>query len=358
MKKRKDGRFRKKVTLKPGSEPAYVYGRSQKEAKEKLDALKLQYALGATNIDRKITVQEWAKKWWESAKEGKTGSSSQRTYASCMNNYIFPAMGGGKLVDIKPIHIQNLINSMGSVGRSKSLQRKVLITLNAIFIYAMRNGLIVSNPAQFAEIYEVPVKKRTALTTSQTKELLQTCVGLRAELAVHIALFCGLRRGEIVALKWTDIDEINHALVVTGAVEYINNQPKPKGTKTVAGVRVVPMPPHLWDMLKATAEKSIYIVPSAKGLQLSEIGVRRLMEPVQRRLKFPVTLHMLRHTYATVLDELGVSDKSCQYLLGHAEISTTKNIYTHFQTEHLEVAAKLIENIYDFSTLGVRKGSN
>lgn len=357
MKQRADGRYRIKVTL-PSGELKYVYGYTQKEVKDARDNLMLQYALGATNIDKKITMQQWSEKWWETAKEGKTGASSQRTYVSSMNNYIFPAMGGSKLVDIKPIHVQNLINSMGSAKRSKSLQKKVLITLNAIFIYAMRNGLIVSNPAQFAEVYEVPVKTREALTTTQTKELLKICHGLRAELAVHLALFCGLRRGEIVALKWTDIDEINHALVITKAVEYIHNQPQEKEPKTKAGERVIPVPVHLWDMLKTTAKKSIYIVPSVKGKQLSEIGVRRLMEPVQRRVEFPVTLHQLRHTYATNLDRLGVSDKSCQYLLGHAEISTTKNIYTHFQNEHLDVAAKLIENIYDFSTQGVRKGSN
>ncbi len=357
MKKRKDNRYRKKVTL-PSGEVKYVYGYSQKEVKDKRDNLMLQYALGATNINTKITMQEWAEKWWETAKQGKTGASSQRTYVSTMNNYILPAMGSSKLVDIRPIHVQNLINSMGVGKKSKSLQRKVLITLNAIFIYAMRNGLIVSNPAQFIDIIEVPVNVREALTVAQTNKLLEVCNGLRAELAVHLALFCGLRRGEIVALKWTDIDEINRALVITHAVEYSHNKPTEKDTKTKAGNRVIPIPPHLWDMLKGSPKKSIYIVPSARGMQLSEIGVRRLMEPVQRRLNFSVTLHMLRHTYATNLDKMGMTPKSCQYLLGHAEISTTKNIYTHFQDEHLDIAAQQLEKLYDFSTQGVKKGSS
>lgn len=363
MKKRKDGRYRQKVTL-PSGEIKYVYGYSKKEVSDARDNLMLQYALGATNINTKITVQEWAEKWWETAKEGKTGASSQRTYVSTLNNYILPAMGSSKLTDIKPIHIQNLINSIGTSGKSKSLQRKVLITLNAIFIYAMRNGLIVSNPAQFIDIIDVPVNTREALTVAQTNKLLEICQGLRAELAIHLALFCGLRRGEIVALKWTDIDEINRALVITEAVEYKHNQPKPKDTKSKAGNRVIPIPPHLWDMLKREPKRSLFVVPSARGVQLSETGVRRLMDPVERRLNklegggFKATLHMLRHTYATNLDKMGVSDKSCQYLLGHAEIRTTKNIYTHFQDEHLDIAAQQLENLYAFSTQGVRKGSN
>lgn len=357
MKIRKDKRYRKKVTL-PSGEVKYVYGRSQKEAKKKVDDLKLQYAMGATNIDNKITVRDWAQQWWDTAKKDKTGVSSQRTYISTLNNYIFPSMGSTKLIDIRPIHCQNLINSMGIKGRSKSLQHKVLITLNAMLIYAMRNGLIVSNPAQFTEIYDVPVKTREALTVYQTQQLLEICQGLRAELAIHLALFCGLRRGEIIALKWTDVDEINRALMITRAVEISHNQPVEKATKTKSGNRVIPIPLHLWDMLKSAPRKCDYVVPSAAGVQLSDTGVKRLMEPVQRRTKFPVTLHMLRHTYATNLDKMGLSDKSCQYLLGHAEISTTKNIYTHFQDEHLEIAAKKLENLYEFSTQGVRRGSN
>ena len=362
MKKRADGRYRAKVTL-PSGQVKYVYGYSQKEVKENKEQLLLQYALGATNIDRKITVQDWAEKWWTVAKEGKTGVQSQYGYISAMNNYIFDFMGSMKLVDVKPIHVQQLLNKMGQEGRSKSLQHKVLITLNAMFIYAMRNGLIVRNPAQFAELYEVPIKIREALTPDQTEILLEKCKGLRAELAIHLALYCGLRRGEIAALKWSDINEEYKVLIITNAVEYVRNRPKEKGPKTVSGIRIVPIPPELWDMLQRTPKKSLYVVPSAKGLQMTESSVRRMMEPVQRRIdkleqgNFKVTLHMLRHTYATNLDKLGVSPKACQYLLGHADYRTSKNIYTHIQDEHIDIAAKQLENIYKISTTSVSRGS-
>lgn len=355
MKKRADNRYCKKITI--NGKPKFVYGQTKQELADKIDELKLLYALGATNIDKKITVEEWAEKWWKAVKEGKTGIKSQGNYISALNNYIFPAIGTMKLTNVKAIHIQNLINDMGRKGKSKSLQHKVLLALNGIFVYAMRNGLIVSNPAQFVDLYEVPVKKRQALTPAQTKALLEVCQGLRAELAVHLALFCGLRRGEIVALKWQDINEEHRVLVIINAVEFVHNKPQEKSTKTKAGNRIIPIPPHLFEMLQTASKtkKSLYVVPSAKGLQLSETAAKRLLEPVQRRLDFPVSYHILRHTYATNLDKLGISPKSCQYLMGHSTITVTKNIYTHIQDEHLYVAAKQIENLYQASVANLSK---
>lgn len=371
MKKRADGRYRLKVTL-PSGEVKYVYGHSPKEVKANRDNLKLQYALGATNIDKKITVQKWAEKWWEVAKEGKTGASSQESYISAMNNYIFPEIGNIKLIEVKLINIQELINKMGKKGRSKSLQHKVLITLKAMFKYAVRNGLIVSNPAEFVEYYEVPVKVVQALTPEQINKLIKMCREWkrtkystradRAELTIHMGLYLGLRRGEIIAVRWTDIDEKSRTIHINRAVELTKNQPKDKDTtKTPAGDRIIPIPDHLWDMLVNTERKSEYIVPSAKGTQMSKIAFRRLLEPIQEALDFDFDFHQLRHTYATLLEKMKVSPKMCQYLLGHATDSTTKKIYTHIQTDYVYAVSPQLNDILTFSqnpNWGVNRGSN
>jgi len=372
LKKRADGRYCRKVTL-PNGEPKFVYGYTLKELKENRDNLMLQYAMGATNIDKRITVQEWGLKWWKAKKEGKTGSKSQYGYSSAMNNYIFEEIGNMKLIDVKDIHLQSLINEMGEAGRSESLQKKVIITLNGMFKYAKKNGLIVGNPAGDIDVYKVPPIIRQALTPKQTEIVLVICKGLRAELAVHLTLYCGLRRGELAAVKWTDINTQYKCFIITGAVEYVGNRPKPKAPKSEAGIRIIPIPPELWDKLQSAPKTSIFIVPSAQGTQMSESSVRRLLEPVQRRLeqlfnpdekikppkgmaklpieeKFNVTWHMFRHTYATNLDKMGLSPKTRQYLLGHSDPIITDNVYTHIQNEHLESAAKELAQIYKIST--------
>lgn len=359
MKKRADGRYQVKVKL-PSGQTQFIYGRTQQEVKDKKTDLLLAHAMGAANINKKITVHEWAEKWWKAAKKGKTGASSQDTYLSAMNNYIFPHMGAMKLVDVKLIHVQELLNKMGQQGRSVSLQRKVLITLNSMFIYAMKNGMIVSNPAQFAEVYEVPVNEITALTPSQAKELLTLCHDWkrtkystradRAELAIHMGMFLGLRRGEIIAAQWTDLDEATRTIHISRAVELVKNKPENKPhTKTPSGDRIIPVPDHLWDMLMDTKKTSIYIVPSASNVQMSKSSFRKLLEPIQDKLSYDFTFHQLRHTYATLLEKIGVSPKMCQYLLGHASDATTKKIYTHVQTDYVQAVAPQLNNIFEFS---------
>lgn len=367
-KKRADGRYRSKVTL-PSGKVKYVYGYTKKELKQKREDVLLQYALGITDPDNKTTVQEWGTKWWNAVKKGKTGRSSQRVYLTTLNNYIFENIGGMKLADVRLVHIQDMINDMGELGRSESLQRKVLVTANAMFIYAMRNGLIASNPAQFAEIYTVDNEAVTALTREQVAKLLKLCAEWprkknstradRAELAIHMGLYLGLRRGEIVAAQWGDIDKKNQTFYVTRAAELVRNQPENKGPKSVAGARHIPISDPLFARLENTKKTSIYIVPSHKGKQLTQTGFRCMIEPIQQELDFKFTMHMLRHTYATLLEEMGVSPKMCQYLLGHATESTTKKIYTHIQPEYVQATGEQIRDIVAFSQKqGVRKGSN
>jgi integrase len=113
-------------------------------------------------------------------------------------------------------------------------------------------------------------------------------------------------------------------------------------------------------MLENTKRTSIYILPSAKGVQMSKISFRRMMEPIQDKLSFVFTFHQLRHTYATLLEKMKVSPKMCQYLLGHATESTTKKIYTHVQKDYVYATSIEINDILNFSqksVSGVSRGS-
>ena len=347
MKKRADGRYQLKVTL-PNGEAKMVYGRTQQEVKDKRDELKLQYAMGKTVVDKKITVQQWMEKWWKAAKEGQSGFSSQRGYVAAMNNYIFPEIGPIKLHDIKPIHIQNMINKMGQAGKSESLQRQVLIALNGAFQYAVINGLLIGNPAQYVKKVSVEKHVRDALTSEEIKKLTEVVKGSRAEIAIHLALYCGLRRGEIVALRWDNVDLVQNKIYITEAVEYRYNKPEPKGPKSKAGNRTIPIPPHLVELLKSAERTCEYVCPSAKNIQMSEQSVRRLIEPARKKLDFYFSFHILRHTYASLLDLMDVNPTIRQYLMGHAELSTTQD-YTHIMDEHMQIASEKVSDIFAIS---------
>ncbi len=333
--KRADGRYQLKVTL-PNGQSKFVYGKTQKEVMDKKTDLLIQYGRGITDF-RSISFGDWCVTWWRTCKEGTTGHSSQTMYRLVLNNYILPELGSLQLQEIRPIHLQQFINRVAAEGKSKELQNKIKFALNGIFRYAVENGLVYGNPAQYIKT-QGATHTRQALTVAQQEELLAACAGMPGEIIIKLAYYLGLRRGEIIGLHWTDLDRKNHTIHIQRAVEFIGNQPHEKSTKTAAGDRVLPVPDALWDLLMAQEMKSMFMVSKCDGGQLTQIAFKRRVHQIYEKLSFKLTLHMLRHTYATRLDLLGVSPKTCQYLLGHASIGVTKGIYTHIQPEHLETA--------------------
>lgn len=339
LKKRADGRYQLKVTL-PNGQYKFVYGRTQKEVQDKKADLLMQYGRGITDF-RSVTLEEWAKVWWETRKKGSTGFRDQQATKSYLNCHILPALGHLKIKDIRPLNIERFLKS---TGKSFSTQKHIVSVLNSLFKFAIENGVIYGNPAQYVRSGGVK-GSRKALTQEQQTELLAAAKGKTGEIIILLAYYLGLRRGEIAGLHWTDIDREAHTVHIQRAVEFIGNQPREKSTKTAAGDRVLPIPDALWDFLQAQEKKSVFVAHKANGEQLTQNAIARHLEPICRELSFHLTLHMLRHTYATRLDLLGVPPKTCQYLLGHASLDVTKGIYTHILPEHLEDAKKRLSGL-------------
>lgn len=346
MKKRKDGRFTQRITLSNGKK-VDIYATSKNELKDKTDDIKLAFNMGAAVFDN-TTVANWTTRWWKLTQDSSEKThATLKLYASVINLYILPHIGGMKLKDVKLINCQGIINSMK--GKSQSLQHKTLIMMKSIFEYACQNDLLVKNPAQYVKLTAQKPEKRLALTPVQVTELLEACKGTRSELFFHIALYCGLRRGEIAALTWSDIDMQAQILSVNKAVEFIHNQPHTKTPKTEAGYRDIPIPEHLLLMLKNTVKTSIFVTPSAQNKQLTEIAIKHLTLPIFKKLSYKIVFHQLRHTYSTMLYKLGVDAKIHQYLMGHADLKTSLDIYTDLQADQLNKIPTQIEEIYSIS---------
>ena len=160
---------------------------------------------------------------------------------------------------------------------------------------------------------------------------------------------CGLRRGELIALQWNDVDLEKKELKIRKAVSYYSNTPKEKTPKTEAGARTIEIPEALIEPLKYQKKKynSLYVCPSVDGKLMTEVAWKRSWEAYQNFLNIaaggkcgsrghlkvvkvePFTAHQLRHTYATMLYDAGVDLKKAQEKLGHSDVETTMGIYTH-----------------------------
>lgn len=387
-KRRKDGRYASKYTPPGTGIPKFFYSRkSQKDANKKRNAYKKQFelaaALGAINWDPNITVSEWTAEWWDAVKNKKRGPSIQQSAKDHVNKYILPQIGHMRLVEVCLIDIQKIINYIGhELEFSISLQKKVLMTVDQIFRYAVLNNKLVKSPINKKDItlVDVPIKERTALEASGIRKLREALRRVprtghtredRAELTVNLGIYLGLRRGEIIPLRWTDVDWQRHMMRIDKAVTVVFNDPEEKDeTKSRAGIRNIPICAELYEMLKnrkiknedilkraETGEKftkeqlemakSPYIVPSAKGVMMSKTAFRRMIEYTEGAFDF--TFHQLRHTYATILEKKGVSEKMCQYLLGDSTDNLVKKVYKHTQDDQIRAVAMDLQDLMSFS---------
>lgn len=163
-------------------------------------------------------------------------------------------------------------------------------------------------------------------------------------LFAYLVLYTGLRRGEALALTPADIKD--KYIVVNKSVSYPDNQPLLKGTKTDAGTRYVPLPIFVKDRIKPLLTGK-YLFEDVSGGMLTEKHYEKMWKDYQALTGLTITAHQLRHAYASVvLRNAGMDDFDTKEFIGHADITTTRNIYTHITNERLQSAANLITEIY------------
>lgn len=321
-----------------------VYGRTQKEADQKADEVRRSLQKGL-DVSKALTFSDVAEKWLNA--KAKTISHAQTVqYQSCikhLNQYI----GDRDFLKLVPSDLQQIIDSLAAFNPN-TLQPSSHRTLVAVKSTALQiaNYAISARLTDFNFAQSVSLPKdtsssfRRALSDSERKTIMT--VEHRCKLPAMIMMFAGLRRGELLALTWNDIDFVNRTIKISKSAEIISNQTIIKdGAKTQSSVRIVNIPSALSEYLsecraKATSE---IVCPASDGFYMSLTVWRRMWESYIRALKevnpnMPdFTGHWLRHTYATLLYQSGVDVLTAKELLGHSKIQTTLDIYTHLDNQ-------------------------
>lgn len=331
MKKRKDGRYQKKLTLSDGRQKL-VYGRTIAEVTQAADELRDQDRAGLV-VGDDTTVDQWAKTWFSTYKSG-LRSNTKSAYRNAYNNHIMPFLASLRLQDVRPIHARQVMKAISD--KSESLQGKVLNTMRQLFVTARQNGLILRDPSEGIKITShAHPERKEYLTLDEQKDLMETLedVDPRARCFVALCLYCGLRREEALGLQWGDIHD--GKLTVNRALTFLNNnQPDPiQELKTKSSHRVVPIPAVLQSILADTPHAGLYVITCADGRPMTQIAFRRLWDKIKRVSPCEVRPHMLRHTYCSNLYRAGIDLKTAQYLMGHSTIQMTANVYTHLGKE-------------------------
>ena len=321
-----------------------VYGKTQKEADRKADEVRRALEKGL-DISETSTFSEIAERWLKT-KENTVCRSQVVQYRSCLK-HINQYIGNKDIRRLVPSDLQEIIDRSAKMnpntGKPSSHRTLIAIKSTALQVanYAISARLTDFN---FAISVSLPkdktVQTRRALSDSEQKTIL--AVEHRGKLPAMIMMYAGLRRGELLALTWNDIDLNNRTITITKSAEVLNNQINIKdGAKTKSSVRVVNIPSALSEYLvdcKAKATSDI-VCCSAKGAYMSLTAWRRMWQSYIHALQeanplMPdFTPHWLRHTYATILYHAGVDVLTAKELLGHSKIQTTLDIYTHLDSQ-------------------------
>lgn len=341
MKKRADGRYRKKMLLPDGT-IKYIYATNVPELNAKAKEIAKCADSGVIIGDNTLTG-EWAAQWLKTYKSNLRGNTI-KNYLNAYNNHIAPQLENISLKAVRPMHIQAVMNSVS--GFSEDLQRKVLNTMRQIFETAIQNRLIAVNPCCGIKITPHSTDERLkVLTASQQRKILELVTDPMALVFVALGLYCGLRREESLGLMWSDIK--GNKLTVNRAVTFLKNQQDPNHElKSKAAHRTIPIPKPLSEILKNTPHNGLYVIVPPRSGEMTLMSFRRMWARVTNAVNFDVHSHMLRHTYATSLYRAGIDLKTAQYLLGHSDIKMTAEIYTHIQQDNLTSAATKINQLF------------
>lgn len=357
-KKRADGRYAKQiVTGYKNGKPVRktLYAKTLKELDKKYREFMEQLENGTLLENEKMTFAEVSELWLVNTKLGELKEQSYYNLQSQirgLNAYI----GDMYIKDIKKSHIEQI---RATLIKEEKIDKynKILGNARAIFEYAIESNIIVKNPTSGMKRLSNKTEKRTL--TAEERHLFETAPLTAFEKTfTMLLLYTGMRRSEALALNVSDINfkqryiTVNKTLVLSRAST--SDKILQDNTKTDAGTRKIPIASKLYPILKAYCKDRVGI------LFLSEYGnyigtstfrkrwntmLKKLQEFADFELANDITPHMFRHTYASDLYKAGVDIKSAQYLLGHTDIKTTLNVYTHFG--YVDVKIDKLESYYE-----------
>ena len=330
--------------------PIDIKAHTSAELSAKVEAKKKEIDRG--KVDDSIRVSSFGEMFLESTKKNVVSASwyQDLTY---MWGAIVRELGDRPIKDIRPIHLQNYLNSL---DMADSTIKKRYDLIMQVFHHAFINGFTPTDyTLGLVRPHGAETKTGRSITDHEREVLLQVLDGHRGELFCKLMLYCGLRPAEAQALQWKDIDLIKKTITVSKDLKRDGRVGSPK---TNAAYRSIPIPDHLIAFLQSNHSDPFDYVFS-----LNPTWRRRMWDSVRREMNlamgcrtyrnklvppYPLAddfaLYNLRHTYCTDLEKMGVPINIASRFMGHANIGITSKIYTHASTEALEIGRNLINN--------------
>lgn len=383
LKKRADGRYCSQIYLgrDENGKKKYqsVYGKTPAEVKEKETAIRIELGRGLDVLSRRDSFEQWADDFLRLKNAAKITDRQKENYRHAVE--VWKAeLRGYEVGQVRADDVERVLVSLQEANFAARTVSFYHSTIRQIMQRAV-GRVIASNPVDLVHLTEPGQKaeQRRALTDEEQRWIWDT--PHRGQPVAVIMMLSGLRRGELAALTWNDVDLKGRTITVNKTMEYPPNQP-PKLrtlTKSAAGMRTVDIPQRLADYMAQMPHDNLLVIHTTDGRVMTptawealwksymrllniKYGTRTLADlekmkkPGQRKFDMtipPITLHWLRHTFCTLLYLAGVDVVQASAQMGHADVSTTLKIYTHLDAVHkrksvdkldLYLSAKRVEN--------------
>lgn len=339
-----------------------VYG----SAEAKLTEMELQHKVEEGNTPSNMTLQQLYDEYIESVSHEIRESSMQKKKSRC-EHHILPSMGKLKLTKLNTTVLQQWKNEISEKELNLNTKRGIYKEFSALLNYGVKTERLRNNPLaklgtfKDPNIFDKPEEKIHYYTAEQFKKFIAAAASHKDSLNdfgyytfFMIAFYTGMRKGEINALKWSDID--GNIIRITRSV---NQKQTGKGyvftpPKNPSSVRNIQMPKNLKEVLAQQKERQqensanwnedFFVCGGITCLSDTAISNKNIQYAKEAGLEH-IRIHDFRHTHATLLINEGISIQEIARRLGHADVTVTWKVYTHLYPREEERAVKILENV-------------
>ncbi len=346
---KKSGLYMARYTVQTpeGPKRKTIYGKKRQDVAGKLAKVLADRADGIVYNDENLTLGEYLDRWLRDLVRGSVRESTfdRDSYLVCA--HIKPNLGGVKLKKLTAFDVQGLYRDRMDYGLSASTVNKVHSVLHKALARAVRWSLIPRNVTESVKAPRPAPEEMHPLSAEEARKLVNAARGDRLEALYVLAIHTGMRRGELLGLKWSDVDLENARVSIQRTLTRVDNGKRHAlgDPKTKKSRRTVRLTPQAVEVLKSHLERQIREI-DALGDHYDDQGLiftseartpinpsnlrQRSFAPLLNEAGLPhIRFHDLRHTCATLLLSTGVHPKFVQELLGHATIAITLDTYSH-----------------------------
>ena len=359
-----------RVPARDGQPPKRVtkcYSRVE-DAIQALDQFNGKVILSQGDINSSVTLGQWLSYWLEQMIQPSRTASTAHGYGMMIKNHIAPALGQIPIRQLTTAQIQLYLNQKMTEDLCPNTVRKHYTLLHNALQHAVRQELLTRNPADNVIPPSISQPTHHYYDSDTMAELFRNLEGSSMEPVVKLAGYLGLRRSEICGLKWKNVDRVEKIITIAEARTSVNGRSVDKSTKTRSSIRRLgyrgnkdldELIERLWARRQSEMaalgdayEDGDYVLCHNGGRPYQADYLTNRFQRLMNKLDMPyVTLHGLRHSFASIANSRNVSIFGISKALGHSTTNTTSQIYTHlFDDTHLSVVQAVGDAITECCT--------